>query len=76
MNIRPPALVLAATLAALLCGFFVFYTVRLLFVTRFLTEVRTGGSGAFVGAIVFPVLAIGSGFLAFCCVKAAWSSWQ
>ena len=38
--------------------FFAFYTVRLLIVTGFLRHVRAGGGGAFVGAAVFPVLAI------------------
>jgi hypothetical protein len=39
--------------------FFVFYTVRLLIVTGFLQHTRAGGNGAFVGAVVFPLLAIG-----------------
>ena len=43
---------------ALLSVFFVFYTARLLYVTRGLTAVRTGGQGAYVGAVVFPLLAI------------------
>jgi len=43
---------------ALLCVFFVFYTARLLYVTRGLTAIRTGGQGAYVGAVVFPLLAI------------------
>lgn len=43
---------------ALLSVFFVFYTARLLFVTHGLTAIRTGGQGAYVGAIIFPLLAI------------------
>ena len=43
---------------ALLWVFFVFYTARLLYVTRGLTAIRTGGQGAYVGAVVFPLLAI------------------
>ena len=39
-------------------AFFVFYTVRLLAVTGFLLHTRAGGQGAFIGAIVFPLLAI------------------
>jgi len=48
----------------LLSAFFVFYTVRLLVVTRGLQEIRVGGQGAYIGAIVFPCLAVGFGWLA------------
>jgi hypothetical protein len=50
----------------LLSLFFVFYTARLLFVTRGLTAIRVGGQGAYIGAIVFPLLAILCG----------WSAWR
>ena len=50
----------------LLSLFFVFYTARLLFVTRGLTAIRAGGQGAYIGAIVFPLLAILLG----------WSAWR
>ena len=53
-----------ALIAVLICIFFVFYTVRLLVVTAFLTRTRAGGNGAFVGAIAFPVLAIVFGRIA------------
>lgn len=53
-----------AVIAGLVCIFFLFYTIRLLVVTAFLTRTRAGGSGAFVGAIAFPVLAIVFGWLA------------
>jgi hypothetical protein len=43
---------------ALLSIFFVFYTARLLYVTRGLTAIRGGGQGAYVGATVFPLLAL------------------
>ena len=43
---------------ALLSVFFVFYTARPLYVTHGLTAIRTGGQGAYVGAVVFPLLAI------------------
>lgn len=43
---------------ALVSLFFVFYTARLLFVTRGLTSIRPGGQGAYIGAIIFPLLAI------------------
>lgn len=49
--------VLAVGLAAL-SAFFVFYTVRLLAVTQFLQHTRAGGQGAYIGAVVFPILAI------------------
>ena len=53
-----------AVIAGLISAFFVFYTVRLLVVTSFLTRTRAGGGGAFVGAIVFPLLACFFGWLA------------
>ena len=43
-----------ALIAGFISAFFVFYTIRLLVVTSFLTRTRAGGGGAFVGAIVFP----------------------
>jgi hypothetical protein len=42
----------------LLSLFFVFYSVRLFSVTRGLTAIRAGGQGAYIGAAVFPLLAI------------------
>ena len=47
-----------AIVAAALSAFFLFYTVRLLAVTQFLQRTRPGGGGAYVGAIVFPLLAV------------------
>ena len=52
--IRGLAVVLFASSA-----FFIFYTVRLLVVTGALAHTRPAGHGAYIGAIVFPVLAIG-----------------
>ena len=49
---------LAVVLFAL-SAFFIFYTVRLLVITGGLAHTRPGGHGAYIGAIVFPVLAIG-----------------
>ena len=49
--------VLAVILGAM-GAFFVFYTVRLFAVTGFLQHTRAGGQGAYVGAVVFPLLAI------------------
>jgi hypothetical protein len=51
---------------ALLSIFFLFYTARLLYVTRGLTTIRSGGQGAYVGAIVFPLLALVFG----------WGAWR
>ena len=53
-----------AILAALVSVFFVFWFVRLLVVTGFLQHLRPGGGGAYVGAAVFPVLAIACGWVA------------
>jgi len=50
-----------AVILGVLSAFFVFYTARLLVVTGFLEHTRAGGGGAFVGAIAFPVLAVGFG---------------
>jgi hypothetical protein len=60
---------LLAIVAGLCSAFFVFYTVRLLVVTHFLTQLRPGGGGARAGAIVFPLLAIAFGW-------AAWRMWR
>jgi hypothetical protein len=49
---------LIAIVAGLCSAFFIFYTIRLLAVTRFLTQLRPGGGGAWVGAVVFPALAL------------------
>lgn len=45
-------------------AFFVFYTVRLLAVTGFLQHTRAGGQGAYIGAVAFPLLALGFGWTA------------
>ncbi|HZS45289.1 MAG TPA: hypothetical protein VFC63_09330 [Blastocatellia bacterium] len=62
---------LFSLLPALLSAFFVFYTIRLLYVTRLLSAVRGGGKGAYIGAAVFPLLAALVGWIAWGCVKAA-----
>ena len=51
---------------ALLSLFFVFYTARLLYVTHGLTSIRSGGQGAYVGATIFPLLALVFG----------WGAWK
>ena len=39
-------------------AFFAFYTARLLVVTHMLQQTRAGGQGAYIGAVVFPILAL------------------
>ena len=58
-------------LLGLLSAFFVFYTARLLYVTRVLTAIRPGGQGTYIGAIVFPLLALLFGWFAWRCLRAA-----
>jgi|GEM_PF-1713175 len=47
-----------AALCGLFSAFFVFYTIRLLYVTKGLTAVRAGAQGTYIGAAAFPVLAV------------------
>ena len=54
-----------AMVAATLSAFFLFYTLRLLVVTGFLQHTRPGGGGAYIGAVVFPLLALLFGWVAF-----------
>ncbi len=58
-----------AIIAAALSAFFLFYTVRLFAVTSFLQRIRPGGGGAYVGAVVFPLLALAFGWASY----RAWS---
>lgn len=58
-----------AIVAACCSAFFIYYTIRLLAVTGFLARTRPGGGGAYVGAVIFPLLA-----LAF--AWAAWRAWE
>lgn len=60
-----------AVVAGLICAFFVFYTIRLLVVTAFLTRLRAGGGGAFIGAVAFPLWALFFGWLAVRAWRAA-----
>ena len=48
-------------------AFFAFWTLRLLVVTSFLTQVRAGGQGAYIGAVVFPAAALTFGWAARWC---------
>ena len=47
---------------ALVSAFWVFYEGRLLVVTHGLTQLRAGGNGAYIGAVVFPLFAIAAGW--------------
>lgn len=60
-----------AILLALISAFWVFYTARLLYVTNLLRATRAGGQGAYVGAAVFPLLAILFGWGAWRCWRIA-----
>jgi hypothetical protein len=62
---------LLALILGLFCAFFVFYEIRLLVITRGLTTLQTGGQGAYIGAAVFPLLALGFGYGAWRLLKAA-----
>lgn len=53
----------AAFVTGAIAAFFVCYTGRLLLVTGMLQHTRVGGGGAFVGAVVFPLLAVLFGWL-------------
>jgi len=50
-----------------LSAFFIFYTVRLFAVTGALVHTRPGGQGAYIGAIVFPLLAVVFGWAGVRC---------
>jgi hypothetical protein len=60
-----------AIVAAALSAFFIFYTIRLLAVTSLLQQTRPGGGGAYVGAVVFPLLALVFAWAAFRAWRAA-----
>jgi hypothetical protein len=60
-----------SALFAFLCVFFLYYTARLIYVTRGLQATRPTGQGAFIGAIVFPALAIGCAWVSWRCTKRA-----
>jgi hypothetical protein len=47
-----------AIVTGLVSVFFAFWFVRLLVVTGFLRHLRPGGDGAYIGAAVFPLLAL------------------
>jgi hypothetical protein len=68
---RTTTFYVVAFLLALPSAFSFFYTVRLLYVTRGLTAIRAGGKGAYVGAVVFPLLALLLGWCAWRCIRAA-----
>jgi hypothetical protein len=69
-KVRRAVIVPAASVLTLASVFFVFYTVRLLVITRGLRSIRAGGGGAYVGAVVFPMLAVLLGWGGWRCVRA------
>ncbi len=59
---------IAAVPPALVSAFFAFYEVRLLIVTSFLRDIPSGGrGGAIIGAVVFPIIALGAGLVSRWC---------
>jgi hypothetical protein len=58
-----------AIVATCCSAFFAFYTIRLLAVTAWLARTKPGGGGAYIGAAVFPILAL---LFAW----AAWRAWR
>ena len=58
---------IVAVALGLVSAFFVFYTARLLVVTGFLQHTRAGGQGAYIGAVVFPLLAAGLAWASLRC---------
>ena len=58
-----------AIVAAAVSAFFVFYTMRLLAVTSLLQRTRPGGGGAYIGVVIFPLLAL-------VCAWAAVRAWR
>ena len=60
-----------AVLLGIVSLFFAFYTVRLLLVTQGLRHLRAGGQGAYIGAAVFPLIAIGCGWASVVCWRRA-----
>lgn len=62
---------LGALLLGVMSAFFLFYTARLFYVTNLLRATRVGGQGAYVGAVVFPLLALLLGWGAWRSARAA-----
>lgn len=63
--------VVVGTVLGLLSAFLLFYEVRLLYVTSGLTALRVAGQGAYIGAVIFPLLALLFGFAAWRCFRIA-----
>ena len=70
-QLRLVLMVLVSVALALMSAFLVFYTARLLYVTNLLRATRADGQGAYIGAVVFPLLALLFGWGAWRCVRAA-----
>jgi membrane protein implicated in regulation of membrane protease activity len=64
-NIRSIILHIMMFVCGLISAFFIFYTIRLLYITKGLTVIRVGGGGTYIGAVAFPILAIVFGFISW-----------
>lgn len=62
---------LVSAVLGLVSLFFLFYTLRLLIVTHGFQQIRPGGQGAYIGAVVFPLLAIAFGWASMACWRRA-----
>lgn len=60
-----------AVVLALLCGFFAWYTVRLVYINLAVPAVaKHRQSGMFIGAVAFPVATLVFGWLSLRCIRA------
>jgi hypothetical protein len=72
MQFKMIFLSLAGTLLALASLFFLYYTVRLIYINLTVAEIAARRSGGMlIGAIAFPLAAILFGFLSWFCFKKA-----
>lgn len=70
-KLHPIIFYFTAVLTGLISVFFIYYALRLLYITHGLTVINTGGQGAYIGAVAFPLLAAGSGYIAARCITIA-----
>ena len=77
MQIKTIVLNLVGILLVLPCLFFIYYTVRLIYINLAVADIAEHRSGGMlIGAIVFPVAAIVFGILSWLCFKLARGSKQ
>ena len=58
-------LYLLIAVSGLISAFLIFYTVRLFYITQGLSKISAGGSGTYIGAIVFPIIALAFMFISW-----------